>query len=390
MYRKRSLKFLVLSLGVITFMFTLTVTAQQKKIEVKGTIFDETNITLPYVAVSIIEKSIGTSSTEDGEFSIQITKNELQDSLTVSSLGFNPYKIKVQDYLNQSEQKIVLKQSVVKMTEVVILKPAEIVQNAIKKLKENTLSTSHKLEILYRRAATEGGKSKFFVENYIKIRDRGPAYGLGTVEIAEARKSADYRIWKRTQWTHSINYMASGNPLRPSDKKPNLKKYKWKKIGDSSYDGEDVVIVKGTPEKGWGFITFYIGLDNYGIYRIESGKSLYVYKKHKSGKLHLNYHSKEWGFGRSMIPKQYWNTEAEKMTYRLEAFVLNVETDKKKIKVRNYGGQTDMGSIDLEYHEDFWKNLSMPPDTKFFKRIKSELEGWYGVPLERQFELVNK
>lgn len=213
---------------------------------------------------------------------------------------------------------------------------------------------------------------------------------MGTIEVVEARKSADYRIWKRTQWTHSITYMATGKPLRPSDRKPNFKKYKWEKIGDSSYEGEDVVIIKGTPLKGWGSITFYIGLDNYGVYKIENGNSLYLYEKHKSGKLHLNYYSKEWGFGRDMIPKQYWGTEAEKMTYRLEAFVYNVETDKKKIRVINYGGDTDMGSIDLEHHEDFWRKLSMPPDTKFFKRIKLELEGLYGVPLERQFELINK
>ena len=376
---------------VLVVLISFSTIAQEKKIEVKGIIFDQTNITIPYVSVSIIEKGIGTSSTEDGEFSMLISKNELQDSLSISSLGFDSFKIKVQDFLSQKEQKIVLKESVVKMDEIMLFKPSEYVFSAVEKLKENTISKPHKLELLYRRAATEGGKSKFFVENYIKIRDRGPAYTLGIVEVAEVRKSADYRIWKRTQWTHSINYMASGNPLRPSEKKPNLKKYNWKKIGDSSYDGEDVVIVKGTHNSNkWDFITFFIGLDNYAIYRIERPKSLYLYKKHKSGKLHLNYYSREWGFGRDMIPEEYWNTEAEKMTYRLEAFVYDVETDKKKIRVRKYGGDTDMGSVDVPYNEQFWNTLSMPPDTKFYKKIKSELEGLYGVSLQNQFKLSNK
>ena len=377
---------------LLFFMLFIVVSmvGQEAKIEISGIILDDAKGTIPYASISILEKSKGTSSTEDGEFSMLITKNELQDTLTISSLGFDTFKIKIQDFLALKEKKIILKESVVKMNEIVLLKPSEYVMNAIERLKDNTLSDNHQLNLLYRRAATEGGKSKFFVENFIKLKTRGPAYSLGTVEVTEVRKSADYRIWKRIQWTHSITYMGTGNPLSPSDKRPNLKKYDWKKIGDSSYEGEDVVIVKGTGKNKYDFITFYIGLNNYAIYKIEAPRTLFLYKKHKSGKLHLNYYAREWGFGRDMIPEQYWDTEAEKMTYRLEAFVYDVETDKKKIDVRSFGGDTDMGSIDLPYHPEFWKSLSMPPDTKFFKKIKSELEGMYGVSLETQFELSNK
>lgn len=60
-------------LSILIFILPFSITAQEKKIEIKGTIFDGTNITVPYVSVSIIEKGIGTSSTEDGEFSILIT-----------------------------------------------------------------------------------------------------------------------------------------------------------------------------------------------------------------------------------------------------------------------------------------------------------------------------
>jgi hypothetical protein len=364
--------------------------SQIGKIEIAGTIIDETQMTIPYAAVGIVKKGIGTSSTEDGEFSLLITKNDLQDSLSISSLGYNVYKIKVQDFLNQKDRKVILKESVIKMDDITLLKPSEYVENAVKNLKANTLSKSHQIELLYRRAATEGGKSKFFVENYIKIKDKGPAYALGRLQVTEIRKSADYRIWKRKQWVHSINYMGSANPFRYSDKKPNLKKYIWKKIGDTSYEGEDVVIISGKNKKGTDPITFYIGLDDYKVFRIERNKALFLYKKHKSGKLHLSYYKNEWGFGKNMIPKQYWNTEAEKMSYRIEAFVLNVETLKSKIKVRDFGSDTDMGSLTLPYNSNFWKSLSMPPDTKFYKKIKSELENMYGVPLETQYELVNK
>ena len=78
------------------------------------------------------------------------------------------------------------------------------------------------------------------------------------------------------------------------------------------------------------------------------------------------------------------------MSYRLEAFVLNIKTNKAKIKIRDFGADIDMGSLNLPYHSQFWKNLSISPVTKFYKKIKPELEGMYGVPLETQYNLINK
>lgn len=383
-------RFLILFLSVISLGFVSNDSYAQQSIEVKGIVLDEFDNPIPFAAISIVKKNRGTSSTEDGEFSLRITTSDLEETLSFTSLGFNSFKIKIKDFLAQAEKKIILKETVMEMDEITIVAPKTYVLNALKNLKENTLSKPHQIELLYRRAATEGGKSKFFVENYIKIRDRGPAYPLGVVQVTEARKSADYRIWKRKQWTHDINWMITANPLRPTDRTPNLKKFKWKIVGETSYDGEEVLIFEGEGKQKWNKVKLYIGIDTYGIYRIERNKALLVYKRHENGKLYLSYYANEWGLGRGQIPKEYWNTEAEKMSYRLEAFIYKVETDKKKINVNAFGGDTDMGSLDLPYNPDFWKNLSMPPDTKFFKQIKSELEGNFGVPLEVQYNLANQ
>ena len=367
--------------------------SQTNNIEVKGIILDESNYPVPFVAVGIVEKYIGTASTEDGEFSFLITKDELKDSLSISSLGFDPYKIMVEDYLKLEKKEIVLKETVTELNEITLLSPKDYVINAMKAMKDNTISDPHKIELLYRRAGTEGGRSKFFVENYIKIRDKGPGYGPGLIQVTQVRKSADYRIWKTKQWQHSINSLFNLNPFRPhaSQHKRNLKKFNWKKTGDSSYEGEDVVIVRGeNPDLEWEKIVMYIGVDSYKVYRIERGRTLFVYKKHQNGKLVLSYFKNQWNYKKHMVPKQYWGTDAESLQYRTEAFVYNVETDKKKFDVYPFGEDTDMGLIDLPYDANFWKNLSMPPDTEFFRKIKSELESNYGVPLETQFELVNK
>ncbi|MGY6647354.1 hypothetical protein [Wenyingzhuangia sp. IMCC45574] len=189
--------------------------------------------------------------------------------------------------------------------------------------------------------------------------------------------------------------MTNVNPLRPNDSQhsKNIKKFIWKKTGSSSYEGQDVVIVEGrNPDKEfkWEKIVMYIGIDDYKIYRIERGGGLYIYKKHKSGKLHLSYYKSEWKFGKQYIPEHLLGTAAESLVYKYEAYILNVETDKKKIKVNDYGDGIDMGKLNLPYHPKFWKELNTPPDTKFYKRIKSDLEALFGVPLEKQYQLVNK
>ncbi len=367
--------------------------SQEGKIEVKGIILDEFNEPIPFVAVGIVEKYLGTASTEDGEFSFSITENELQDSLSVSSLGYDPFKIKVADYLKLEKKEIVLKETLTELDAITLLAPGDYVYKAIKSLRDNTLSQSHKLEILYRASSTENDVAKFFVENYIKVKDKGPAYYMGQVEVAHARKSADYRYWKRKQWRHPINGLFEVNPFRPMDSQHsrNLKKFAWKKIGDSSYEGEDVVILEGQSNvHKWEKIKLYIGVDSYKVYRIERGQSLYIYKKHNSDRMVLSYFKNQWRFPKDKIPKELIGTPAETLQYKSEAFVLNVETDKKKIKVVPYGIEKDVNDLEVKYDPNFWNNLSMPPDTKFYKKIKSELESNFGVPLETQFQLVNK
>lgn len=381
-------------LFLVAFILSPTISqSQEDKIKIDGVILDEFNEPVPFVAVGIVSKYIGTASTEDGEFSFSITKNELQDSLSVSSLGYDPYKIKVEDYLKLEKKEIVLKETITELDVITLLAPSDYVYKAIKSLKENTISQPHLLEILYRASSTEKGKAKFFVENYIKVRDRGPNYYMGQIEVAEARKSADYRYWKRKQWRHPIVGMFELNPFRPMDSQHsrNLKKFSWKKIGDSSYEGEDVVILEGQSNiHKWEKIKLYTGIDTYNIYRIERGQSLYIYKKHNSGKMVLSYYKNQWKFPKDKIPAELLGTPAETLEYKSEAFVLNIETDKNKAKVKPYGVELDVNILDIPYNTNFWNNLSMPPDTKFYKKIKQELESNFGVPLETQFKLVNK
>ena len=365
----------------------------QEKIDVKGFVKDNSGYAVPYAAVSIPSKYIGTSTTEDGSFYLNATNSE--DFLEVSSIGFLTYKIKVGDFLKLSDKTIELKENVVSLDEVMLLAPKAYVINAIKSLKKNTLSTRHQLNMLYRRFSTEAGKARFLVEHYIKVLDRGAASPrFISIEVTQGRKSADYRFLKDKYPGHQALNTAIKNPLREGIYKND---YTWAKIGSSSYDGEDIVIMKGKGKRGVrGWLRLYIGIDTFAVYKVESSNlnSLWVYKKNPDGKIVLSYHNRTWNkripINKSQQRLFAINNKAVKASYRHEAFVLGIETNTKKIKVGNGDGyRNDMGDIPVKYNEAFWKNLSIPPETKFYKKNVRDLESIYGVPLDEQFKLAN-
>ncbi|MCK5400551.1 MAG: hypothetical protein KAJ28_02870 [Flavobacteriaceae bacterium] len=64
------------------------------------------------------------------------------------------------------------------------------------------------------------------------------------------------------------------------------------------------------------------------------------------------------------------NSNEIKVSYRHEAFVLGLETDKEKILVKDFGGfGKDMGDVEVTYNPIFWNNFSLPPETAFYKKV---------------------
>ena len=350
----------------------------QEKIALQGSIFDTDNYEVPYAAIGIVKKHIGTSSTDEGTFYFVITEEELEDTLQISCIGYKTFKIKVKDF------------------------PDDYVKRAIKNIKDNTISSNHQLKMLYRRWSVEDNICRFYIEHYINAIDRGPSSYMVDFAIEQSRTSSEYRFVKNEQKIHALRYMEMNNPLR---KGLPIRSYKWKKVGDSSYDGEDIIIVEGAINKS-DFVRLFIGFDTYSIYKIEMykdpqiGKSLeatYIYKKNDKGKLYLSYHNREWKGSSKLTEriKQIMQNNGQyvpnyiPIAYRHEVFVLEVEEDKKKFNIAGMKGDMDMTLFKVPFDTDFWKNISLPPETTFFKKNIKELESLYDVPIETQFKYSN-
>ncbi|OEK06145.1 hypothetical protein A8C32_19130 [Flavivirga aquatica] len=409
----------------------------QTEIELKGVLIDSTDFPVPYAAIALLNnKTTGVYSTEDGEFIITITENDYSDTLIISCIGYKKRSLSIKDFLAQKEKKIVLEESITSLDEIELLNPNEYAIRALKNLKKSTISKTHQINALYRVTTAETGKAKRFIEYYIKILDRGPFFSNDFLkyEITERRQSADYRIYKNNKepigtFKNLTTFNIIRNPRR-------FKKSIWKKIGDTSYEGEDIIILQNDKK-----LKLYVGLNDYGIYRIEGKSSLYVYNKATSGKLHLSYHKREWNTKKNItnpntithLKKLGHNSSKLPVSIRYEFIVLDVITDRKKIDPINdykltqnnnsfdttiksntglsrknnsgfnsnsrHNGNNNFSKksnisknkkIDIKYNEAFWNNLKMPPETKFFKKIKKDLESHYGVTFDKQLKLVNK
>ena len=393
-------KFINYNYWVLLFNCIL-VFAQQSTV-ITGKILDQNGYEVPYAAVGVLQKNMGTTSTEDGTFYFRVSNNELEDNLTVSSLGFSNFSIKIKDFLKLEKKEIVLEEQTTNLSEVVVNSIDFYVKNALKKLRDNTVSKNHQLNILYRRWSVEDNLCRFYIEHSINAIDRGPSSYLVTFSVDHARTSADYRFVKNEQKLHALKNMEFNNPLRKSI---NVKSYKWTKTGDSSYDNEDVIIAKGVIENKE-TLWLYIGMDSNKIYKLEMekqpkiGKSLiatYVYKKNNKGKLFLSYHQREWkgaaapseNVKRAMRSNGQTVPKYIPIAYRHEVYVLDIKEDKKRFSVGEMMHNKDMTKYKTAYDPAYWEKLNIPPNTRFFNKNIGELVDLFGVPLENQFKYSN-
>ena len=385
----------------ILFSFIYINSFSQARIVIEGSVVDEYEMEVPYAAVGIIKKNIGVTSTEDGTFSFFVSKNELDDILEISSIGFETFQIKIKDFI-YGDKRIVLKEKVSALEGVVVSTPINNVKLAFKLMKENFINNTHQLDILYRRWDVEENICRYFIEHYLTVLEKGPPSMLRRFSLKESRNSADYRYVKNNAKTHPIENTVWMNPLRNG---ASIRSMKWKKIDVSSYDNEDIIIYEGTSDDET--IKLFIGFETNKIYRAERswkpnvGKSqsgIWIYKKNSDGKLYLSYHQREW-IGARKLPQKIKNIllgngkkvpDFVPVEFRHELFVVGIKENKKDFdKFNETLEKKDMSLYKIPYDYNFWKNFSLPPETNYFKKNKLELESIFKVSLENQFKYSN-
>ncbi len=224
--KNRSFKFFVFSL----ILFSSISTFAQK--DVKGKVTDFlTYASIESASVYIQNTTIGTVTNSDGKFSLYVPKENLNDTLVVSSIGYKSFKTPISEYTSPTD--IFLEEELAALDEVVIktdTRPKtgnDIVSRALSRLSK-TLPDQPYLEKGFLRHKERNKKEyKWLIESAITFYDEGYDT-LGKkklkINVDENRKSYDLRnVDSLFAYTSYLKYKTNANLKSKSIRRDTIK-----------------------------------------------------------------------------------------------------------------------------------------------------------------------
>ena len=138
---------------------------------ITGTITDsETGEPLPYATLGIIRTGKGTVTNSNGEFGMRITRDCINDSLTISFLGYINRRIPVKEALG-NRFNIKMMREFVSIPEIIIKNqaPQEIIRRAYNAIVRNYGNTPASMTAFYREAVMKKNLLQIYSEAVLKI-----------------------------------------------------------------------------------------------------------------------------------------------------------------------------------------------------------------------------
>lgn len=149
---------------------------------------------LPYASIGIRGKHIGTITNQDGEFSLSISSENLNDTLVFSYVGYQNTEIKVADIEN-NDIEITLKEDFISLQEVIIRNndPLALLTAAINKFDVNYPQKPTNLTSFYRESVLKNNKYMIYLESVLDIYKGSYSnkLALERVKVFKSRKIYD-------------------------------------------------------------------------------------------------------------------------------------------------------------------------------------------------------
>ncbi|MDN3725155.1 carboxypeptidase-like regulatory domain-containing protein [Aequorivita sp. SDUM287046] len=228
---------------VLLFFISATAFSQT---ELKGKVADFLTFEpIESASVYIQNTTIGSISNADGNFILKVPRENSNDTLVISSIGYKSFKVVINEFENGSE--IFLEEDVASLDEVVIVadpRPTDgngIMLKAIEKLPSNLPQLAYLQKGFLRHKERNKKEYKWLIESAITKYDEGFASAAKEglrLNVDETRKSYDLRdIDSLFTYSAYLKNMGSsaGNINRSSVKTSNLvEAIKW---NDSRVNG---------------------------------------------------------------------------------------------------------------------------------------------------------
>ena len=162
---------------------------------VRGSVYNrETKEPLPFANVSVLGKSIGTISNNEGNFNIKILYKNITDTLVISYIGYRNTYMPI-NQLSVLENKIYLEEDQYKIPEVVIRinDPQAILKQSLNRIVDNYYTDPYYITSFYREIVTSKEQLAAISEAVIEVY-KSPYRGLFSdqIKLLKSRKNDYY------------------------------------------------------------------------------------------------------------------------------------------------------------------------------------------------------
>jgi len=183
-----------LFLLLATFFFS--VSYSQNLMEYKGVVLDQNNKKeLALADVSLTNSNISTITNKEGEFSIKVPKNQLNESLIISFLGYKQQKVKLSE-IDHANAKIYLEPAATILASVDIVRPKDaydLVKKTLSLKGENYLTENAYMTGFYREYIKKRNRNASLAEAIVSIEKQPYTnYKSDKITLIKSRKQTNY------------------------------------------------------------------------------------------------------------------------------------------------------------------------------------------------------
>ncbi|MDA3952687.1 MAG: carboxypeptidase-like regulatory domain-containing protein [Bacteroidales bacterium] len=164
-------------------------------LQINGIIYKrESGESLPFANISLLGKSVGTVSNDNGKFNLKISINNILDTLVISYIGYKNSNIPV-NQLSLNENKIYLEKDNYQIKEVIIRthNATAILESSLDKIKDNYYTDPYYITSFYRETVTNNNDLVAITESILKVY-KSPYLGRFSdqIKLEKSRKKEFY------------------------------------------------------------------------------------------------------------------------------------------------------------------------------------------------------
>lgn len=184
---------------VLFLLFTTlfcSISFAQNLVEYKGVVLDQNNKNeLALADISLTNSNISTITNREGEFSIKIPENQLNERLIISFLGYKQQEIKLSE-LNKNEAEIFLQPAATMLASVDIVRPKnayDLVKKTLALKDKNYLTKNTYMIGFYRETIKKRNRNASLAEAIVSINKQPYTnHKSDKITLIKSRKQTNY------------------------------------------------------------------------------------------------------------------------------------------------------------------------------------------------------